>query len=381
MAKYEISLTEDYVPQWTSIEAVRELLQNAKDQEQADPEAKKTIEYDKENETLRISNKSTQLKIETLLLGSGSKKEKKDQLGEYGEGYKLAILVLLREGKSFTVYNDAVRELWHTTLQKKKRYNGVRVPTVTVKKGVRHGGTTDSLVIEVKGLTVAEYEEIQANTLWLQELEEGVDKVEDPFTGSSVLLGDTQKGRIYVGGLYVSTEEEVQKGYDFAPGTLTLNRDRSMLRMTDISYYASRLWSNLMQEQRQELYATYKELVRLGASELGDLGKYVSFPYETEGSEVSPSKELKEEFQEEYGDKAYPTCTEGDAEEIRKLGGQPVIVSAVHTRLLRQELPELKAEARELTGKEQLWLFYTAHSSTWTQSEKIEFEKIYELIN
>lgn len=73
MSKFELSISPDYVPNWTVVDGVRELFQNALDQQTLLPNNEMFFSY--ENEILRVGNKSSVLGINTLLLGASTKRE------------------------------------------------------------------------------------------------------------------------------------------------------------------------------------------------------------------------------------------------------------------------------------------------------------------
>lgn len=94
MKTIELSLSPKYVSGWGVEEAVREILQNAIDQKADGAEV--SVSYDRE--TLSILTDGARLKTSTLLLGESGKDDER-YIGKYGEGYKLALLVLTRERK------------------------------------------------------------------------------------------------------------------------------------------------------------------------------------------------------------------------------------------------------------------------------------------
>ena len=98
-SKYELTISTKYVPDWTYVEAVRELLQNAIDNEAVDENNKYEAVYLADEEKLNISNKSSKLTLDTLLLGVSTKRDDNRTIGQHGEGYKIAFMVLAREGK------------------------------------------------------------------------------------------------------------------------------------------------------------------------------------------------------------------------------------------------------------------------------------------
>lgn len=70
---YELTLTENYVSDWTFNDAVRELIQNGTDQEILDSSNKFSVDYNSREQILRLSNEKSKLKVNTLLLGRSSK--------------------------------------------------------------------------------------------------------------------------------------------------------------------------------------------------------------------------------------------------------------------------------------------------------------------
>ena len=105
MRKYELSISADYVPEWGTTEAIREFFQNSIDEETRDPGNKMFFDYDEKEEVIRIGNKHSDLDIKTLLFGVTTKNKDSSMIGNYGEGYKIATVVLLRLGKNIVLKN------------------------------------------------------------------------------------------------------------------------------------------------------------------------------------------------------------------------------------------------------------------------------------
>ena len=110
MRKYELTLTSSYVQDWNFPMAIRELIQNGVDQETVNPNAAFTIEY--VDGFIRFTNRNTRLRCNTLLLGRSSKQRSDETVGQFGEGYKIAALVLTRLGKPFVIHNNGKNEVW-----------------------------------------------------------------------------------------------------------------------------------------------------------------------------------------------------------------------------------------------------------------------------
>ena len=91
MKKLELTIASNYVPTWTVVDAVRELFQNALDQGD--------YTWHFAAGTLTLTNCNTSLSTSSLLLGTSTKAGDLATVGQFGEGYKIATLVLLRSGK------------------------------------------------------------------------------------------------------------------------------------------------------------------------------------------------------------------------------------------------------------------------------------------
>ena len=161
-SKFELTIDVNYVKGWGIAQAIRELFQNAKDEEVQNPENTAFFGYDEDTQTLTIGNKQSVLNIESLLLGVSTKTDDKHTIGQFGEGYKIATMVLLRTEHPITFYNYGAKEVWTTRLVKSRRYNGRLVPTFFVDKNYFWQSVPDNnLTIKVENVTLNEYEQIR----------------------------------------------------------------------------------------------------------------------------------------------------------------------------------------------------------------------------
>lgn len=230
MQRYELSLSYDYVSSWTYLEAVREIFQNALDEETVNSKNKMFIEYDSEKQVLRIGNKEGVLDRKTLLLGVSSKRDEEKTIGKHGEGYKIASVVLLREGLGLKIYNYSKKEVWTAKCVKSRRY-GTDIPAFDIEQYIFKSVPDHNLVFEISGFTKEMYNSVVTSNLHLIKKEFGESGLGRMYKTSSgdVLLDEKFKGCVFVNGLFVKKISNLVYGYNFAPSMLRLDRDRDLV--------------------------------------------------------------------------------------------------------------------------------------------------------
>lgn len=237
-SKYELTISTKYVPDWTYVEAVRELLQNAIDNEAVDENNKYEAVYLADEEKLNISNKSSKLTLDTLLLGVSTKRNDDRTIGQHGEGYKIAFMVLAREGKKVTVYNYGANEVWNVKLVKSKRYNGEEIVQVEVDKNpIWKKAPNNNLTIVIDSISNSDYENIQKDCIMLR------DEYPESYKSEvgNILTDENEVGNIFVRGLFVFKDPLLKYGYDIQV-PVKLDRDRNNISNYDCRSLEAKMW-------------------------------------------------------------------------------------------------------------------------------------------
>lgn len=244
MPKYELSLSPDYIPDWAEVEAIRELFQNALDQETLDPKHKMSWSWnDDDKHTFIISSANSKLSRRSLLLGESSKTKDEQTIGTFGEGYKLAFLVLTRMGYKVSVanYTGSAKEIWTPRISKTKRYEGdilvVDIDAPVFPKKNMFG----ALTFVIEGIKPETFAEIERSNLHIKQ---PTGQVLEARQGR-ILDRRYYKGRIFVNGLYVTTIKGLEYGYDLKPKYLTIGRDRNLVSSFDIQWVTGQMWINV----------------------------------------------------------------------------------------------------------------------------------------
>lgn len=217
---YEITISPNYVSNWGINEAIREILQNAID---ADKNGyKKSIYYN--GDTLYINNEGISLSAKDLILGCSSKSDQDGMIGKYGEGFKLALVVLLRKGMNVYVDNDD--KLWSPSFKVSEQF-GTQVLNIEESDDGRGEGLT---------FVVSPVDQQLYNSLlnYFPCIDESFGNVVNCDNGQ-ILLDKQFKGKMYVEGLYIQTDDNFQYGYNFNSDVVELDRDRKA-----INYYELR---------------------------------------------------------------------------------------------------------------------------------------------
>lgn len=247
---YELTLSENYVANWGVMEAVRELLQNALDSD-SPFEAK----FTKQGDTfgIQITSRNSTLPINSLILGNTSKADNEDSIGTFGEGYKLAMLVLKRNDKGCLVLNGD--RVWAPELQWSERFQcnllTIHEREIDLEKR-EHGGLT--FIID----HLTEEEVIAIKRICLHLRPERPELVAEGRYGA---IMKEDEPSLYVNGLWVCELKEYHYSYNIKPPHLKLERDRKTVSDFDLGFITTQMW-----------YETerYEEVARMIDSESQD---------------------------------------------------------------------------------------------------------------
>lgn len=349
MRRFELGMCMNYVSHWGKPEAVREFFQNARDESVEHPENEMLFDYSEEDQRITIANKNSVLEFNTLLLGKSSKTGNANLTGEYGEGYKVATVVLLRNNCNVTIYNNKAGEIWEAKKVNSRRYNEeIAVFDVTKSTGwfrPKKSKEDMNLVITIDGITPEDFEIIKKNTLLIRDIGK---YFENPVMGyGKLLLESCEAGRIYVNGLYVCDEPALRYGYDFHSSELRLGRDRDIARQVDMLNACSYL------------------AIRVAPSKfIADNLDCEDFKYTTEFSfnyknETKKKEEVKsivtEKFINKNGNNAIPVKNIETFNKLRAEGTNAVLVPNSVYEFIDQEQLSTPKDAISLQNRFDMW--------------------------
>jgi hypothetical protein len=239
---YELPLARDYCARWGLVEAVREILQNAIDSESP-------FEYSFGPDSLVVTSRFAKLSPATLLLGKTSKADNADAIGSFGEGYKIALLVLTRAGYPVVIRNGDRN--WKPEFRHSRSFDAETLHIVESSASAKHEG----VAFEIGGLSGQEMDAVRDSCLHMQS--DIGEVIETPYGRILRAL----PGRLYVGGLFVC-ETDTKYGYDVLPAHLQLERDRQTVSGFDLAEITAKMWfaTNRHEEVAQMIAAEAPEM-------------------------------------------------------------------------------------------------------------------------
>lgn len=244
---YELSLTRTYVSRWGMAQAVRELIQNALD---SDSPFVYSFTQNGDTTSLSLVSEFTTLLPQTLLLGSTSKADSKDSIGSFGEGYKIALLVLTRLGHDVEIRNGDL--LWKPRFRHNAKFGE---ELLVIDETPLNDKTNKGLTFIVHGLSDEDVVQVRASCLHMQD---NIGQVHETHHGEILL---ERPGLLYVGGLFIC-QTDLKYGYNIKPQFLKLERDRQTVDGYDLKVTTREMW-----------YATqrYDDIAKMIAEEVPDV--------------------------------------------------------------------------------------------------------------
>ncbi|AXN57769.1 hypothetical protein KASHIRA_01120 [Serratia phage vB_SmaM-Kashira] len=327
-----LSLSKNYVAHWTWKEAVREILQNAIDCREWG------IGKDADGK-LVISSFGGSIPRTALLLGESGKRDD-EKIGKFGEGLKLALLILCREGYDVAVHTG--KEVWTPYMDHSEQF-GTECLHIFIEES---DNEDDSAVhVSIGGLSREQFDEIDDMYLSEEQMEDAIIEVDGchvfnalttaPEYDDGMYTDDEIPRKVYCGGLFVcNLPENFEYSYNFRPDRIKLDRDRKTVQAWDIAWEISRIFASA---GRADM------IVSLAGQKKEDVGNYSTIHTTYYGASTSGkstaefSEELQtlaaESFKTRHGERAVPVYDNMDhakrqllTKAIHKAGYIPVNV-------------------------------------------------------
>jgi len=326
MTTLELTISSDYVRSWGPWEAIRELLQNAYDA--ADKNGGDVrVKYTKGG-SLIIESTAGDITRDTLLLGVTSKAHDDTQRGQFGEGYKLAMMVLCRAGRKVRVHTRT--ESWTPSIESSDKFGGADL----LKLNIRPRTTEGSVKWIIDNVNPNDWESVQDNCLMLRKPK---GEVIDVHNGH-ILRDEKYAGKLYVRGLFVGNLPDGYRwGYDLH--SVRLDRDRKMADPWSLRYAVAVAVESALTRKSVEV----SDVIELFRSNSGEGKALREYSFAVTGI----AQDLTAEFTREHGEEAVPCTDMEQAVMARQHGLKSVMVPEGQKVLLEQKLGTFEARLQD----------------------------------
>ena len=322
MSKISLNVKTSYCPRWGLRQAVREVVQNARDCESRGG----TAEYSHSGNTLTVTSTGGGILDErALVFGETSKADDDRAIGQFGDGLKVALVVFARMG--IPVRIDTGRQFWTLSVE------GGVVHVCTRNKPAAHW--RDRVVVTVEGVTGHDWSEWSRDYLWLSPA-----KSATVTPWGRVLTDQAHAGTIYVQGILIERRPRYTLGYDLYRGSVEISRDREVVMSWQLEAVVRAMLGTMAKtpEHAPRIAALLSE----GVEDLRGL----SNPEATLGKAFCEAQAAA--FRARHGDRAVPVLSSEEAAQAAQDGLTGVVVQeSLHATLIAGGLRTLRAALAE----------------------------------
>lgn len=354
--KIQLTIKTTYLPTWDAYCGIRELIQNGKD---AEVEHGATMKVDWYNDTLRITNDGVTMPTKALLLGHTTKLGNSRLIGKFGEGLKLACLVLVRAGHPVKIRNGS--EVWTPTIEHSDTFDE-DVLTFNIDKG---RANKNRVRVEVGGVNRMAWDKFRKCFLFLNPPKKA--DVVDTWQGD-LLLGEAHKGKVFIKGIFVQTDPDLEFGYDFPDAEL--DRDRKMVQSFDLRYRTKGILLSAVDKVPKMLLGSLTAMLENPTADVEGINEYGTIPAEV-------AEKVAEDFTAKHGEDAVPVSSMAESKDVEHLGKKGVVVSKQLGHVLAEKLGSIETVKDGL--KREVVKRYGWHELT--ETEKASLTEALNLVN
>lgn len=340
MAKIVFPVSESYVRTWGLFEALREVLQNARDVV-AMHGAMMSVKHYPRTGRLIIVTSGAAMDCRDLLLGRTSKMGDSRAAGQHGEGMKLALLVLSRLGHDVKI--ETGDEVWTAAIEEAEQFGGEKVLVVYTRKV----SPKNEVTIEIGGIG-SEWETMKPKFLFL-----GTTGTVVRTSYGSALFDPSYKGMLFVKGIFVCKMDDLSIGYDCL--NIDLDRDRRLVDTWTAKYRTSEILAAAAHDDVSAAAQLYKNLK----------SDAVDGPNEVPYMNSETSDVLNDMFVAECGNDVLPVESEQQATRLRSLGGRAVVAPKGLCALVQRRVGNFDALVEKLSKRSRV----SVDDSTLTKDE------------
>ncbi len=314
MAKFALPIKSTYVPSWGPWEAIRELIQNAKDEEDANGHAM-TVRH--RGKLLTISNDGADMDRSVLLLGKTTKAGRPDLRGQFGEGLNLALLAAERSGLPVIIHTQTER--WHARIEPAAEFGGEECLVIQTRKLQKRRSGVEVVIT----MSANDWEDLREKLLFLCSVpDDRVIRTDD----GAILLEPERKGHLYAKGIFISKLDELSFGYDL--NDCPLDRDRRMVNVWDLQWKIAQMYRDALAKRPELLQPAVYKMLRDNAEDTRQLGYHAN---------METAEGLLKNFHEEHGENAVPVASIAESQRLNHVNKRGVVVPETLRTILQKK--------------------------------------------
>jgi len=281
-----------YRSQWGLWEAIREILQNCLDEVESLPDI--TVN---DNGDLVIRDYGNGCSIRQFLVLGVSEKSSDDKRGKYGEGVKIALMIMKRLGYDVLIKSRD----WICKLELEE-FEGEPVITYYYKE---NGSPITGVEITISGLSKTQVTKLMTGKIVSDEINTIVN---DPVYGK-MMTNKEYINKIYNKRIFVSDAHKPTKyGYDFYH--LTLNTDRNYADPWSLGFQLGNIIQSITDKE------TIKDILKRA---------WKRDTLESEAKNMNLNGCFYDAFKELYGNDAVISTVSDDRSQVNYRGGKLVV--------------------------------------------------------
>ncbi len=333
MAKIPLTISKNYCSDWGVFQGIREMLQNAKD---ADEDGHTmTIEHFPRTSRLEITSAKVFVDPAKLLVLGESDKGMGRKRGQFGEGFVLGCLALMRKGCDVSFRNGD--HSWNVAFEQPDPGHPLAGSELMTFKSRALAAREQDFRVEIENIPTNVWDVLKRLFLFVT-APAASETLETPH--GTLLLNPDYVGQVFAKGIFVRKFENLTCGYDLVG--LTLDRDRRFVDEWDLHYKLGQIWKDASNTYPSLAAPRLYDMVKTGTVE----AKHVKYH-----ADDKILKDVRERFEKENGASAVPVSTMAEAKDIEDAGGKPTMVNDVLKELLEKGGLSLEKAKTQLDGQ------------------------------
>lgn len=332
MAKIPLSIDKNYCSDWGVWQGIRELIQNAKDAD--DDGYAMSIDHYPRTARLEIVSRGVYVDPAKLLVLGRSDKAPGQKRGQFGEGFVLGCLALMRKGCDVSFRNGDLS--WTISFEEPEPPHPLAGNELMTFKSRQLVAREQDFRVEIENMPTDVWDVLKKLFLFITPPASA-----DTFAvqGGTLLLHPDYVGRVHARGIFVGNFKDISCGYDLEH--LQLDRDRRFVDEYTLHYKLAQMWKDAIDKHPDVAAPRVYDMAKANAREARSLVYH---------ADDKILRSVRERFQGEHGDNAVPVGTMAEAKELEELGGKPAMVNDVLKELLEKGGLTIEGARKDLEG-------------------------------